>query len=118
LAVLVGPGEEEDILPALAHVPRQDVRRDRRVRVPEMRLGVHVVDRCGDVVGHPDRRLLAGVWAGGTPRACVPRVGSGRAPLAAVPGCGRWSVAMRRGIDRTARSPPCCGERSIDYAMT
>jgi hypothetical protein len=52
LAVLVGAREEEDLVPALAHVPRQDVRRDRGVRVAEVRLGVHVVDRRGDVVGH------------------------------------------------------------------
>src|SRR5689334_7783319 len=45
LAMLIGPREEEDLLPALAHVPGKDVRRDRRVRMAEMRLGVHVVDR-------------------------------------------------------------------------
>ena len=52
LAVLVGPGEEEHVLATLPHVPRQDVGRDRGVRVAEMRLRVHVVDRRGDVVGH------------------------------------------------------------------
>ena len=37
LAVLVGAGEEEDVLAALAHVAREHVGRDRRVRVPEVR---------------------------------------------------------------------------------
>ena len=55
LAVLVGAREEEDVLPALAHVAGQHVRRDRRVRVAEMRLRVHVVDRRRDVVGHRGR---------------------------------------------------------------
>ena len=52
LAVLVGAGQEEDVLAPLAHVPREDVGGDRRVRVPEMRLGVDVVDRGGDVEAH------------------------------------------------------------------
>ena len=37
LAVLVGAGEEEHVLPTLALVAGQDVGGDRRVRVPEMR---------------------------------------------------------------------------------
>ena len=37
LAVLVGAGEEEDVLAALAVVARHDVDRDRRVGVPEAR---------------------------------------------------------------------------------
>ena len=49
LAVLVGAGEEEDVLAALAHVPGEDVGGDRRVRVAEVGLGVDVVDRGGDV---------------------------------------------------------------------
>ena len=52
LAVLVGPGEEEDVLAALAHVPGEHVGGDRRVGVAEVRLGVYVVDRGGDVVAH------------------------------------------------------------------
>ena len=52
LAVLVGAGEEEDVLAALAHVAGEHVGRDRRVRVAEVRLGVDVVDRGGDVVAH------------------------------------------------------------------
>ena len=46
LAVLVGAREEEDVLAALAHVPREHVGGDRRVRVAEMRLAVDVVDRA------------------------------------------------------------------------
>jgi hypothetical protein len=49
LTVLVGAGEEEDLLAALAHVASEHVGRHRRVRVPEVRLGVDVVDRRGDV---------------------------------------------------------------------
>ena len=52
LAVLVGAGEEEDLLAALAHVAGQHVGGDRRVRVAEVRRRVHVVDRRGDVEGH------------------------------------------------------------------
>ena len=52
LAVLVRAREEEDILPALAHVAREDVGRDRRVRVAQVRLRVDVEDRGGDVEGH------------------------------------------------------------------
>ena len=59
LAVLVGAREEEHLFAALAHVAREDVRRDRRVRVPEMGLCVHVIDGGGDVVGHGGMRLFA-----------------------------------------------------------
>ena len=52
LAVLVGAGQEEDLLAALAHVARDDVGGDRRVGVAEMRLGVDVVDRRRDVEAH------------------------------------------------------------------
>ena len=52
LAVLVGAGEEEDVLATLAHVAGQHVGGHRRVGVAEVRLGVDVVDRRGDVVGH------------------------------------------------------------------
>ena len=52
LAVLVRAGEEEHVLAALAHVAGQHVGGDRRVRVAEVGLRVHVVDRRGDV-GQP-----------------------------------------------------------------
>ena len=51
LAVLVGAREEEDVLAALAVVARHDVGGDRRVRVPEVRRRVDVVDRRRDVEG-------------------------------------------------------------------
>ena len=60
LAVLVRPGEEEDVLAALAHVAREHIGRDRRVGVPEMRLAVHVVDGRRDVVRHRPSMLPAG----------------------------------------------------------
>ena len=59
LAVLVGAREEEHVLAALAHMPGQDVRPDGRVRMAEVRRGVHVVDRGGDVERHRGRRRLA-----------------------------------------------------------
>ena len=48
--VLVDPGQEERLGATLAPVAGQDVRRDRRVRMPDMRGRVHVVDRRRDVV--------------------------------------------------------------------
>ena len=48
--VLVDPGQEERFDATLTLVAGQDVRRDRRVRMPDVRGRVHVVDRCGDVV--------------------------------------------------------------------
>ena len=60
LAVLVGAGEEEDVLAALAHVPGEHVGRHRRVGVAEVGLRVDVVDRGGDVVGHVEPGYLRG----------------------------------------------------------
>ena len=53
--VLVDAGEEERLLAALAMMPREDVGRDRRVRMPDVRLVVHVVDRCGHVEAHREQ---------------------------------------------------------------
>ena len=58
LAVLVGPGEEEHVLAALAHVAGDHVGGDRLVRVAEMGHAVDIGDGGGDVEGHePDSRL-------------------------------------------------------------
>ena len=65
LAVLVGAGEEEDVLAALAVVAREHVGGDRRVGVAEMRLGVHVVDRGGDVEAHGRLSLFGPTRAAG-----------------------------------------------------
>ncbi len=51
-AVLVGAGQEEDVLPTLAHVPGEHVGGDRRVRVAEVRLRIDVVDGGRDVERH------------------------------------------------------------------
>ena len=72
LAVLVGAGEEEHLLAALAHVAGEDVGADRGVRVPEVGRGVDVEDRRGDVVGHRRRRTLAAGEHGGR-RATAPQ---------------------------------------------
>ena len=56
LAVLVGAGEEEHVLIALAHVAREHVGGDRRVSVPKVGLGVYVVDRGRDVEAHGEER--------------------------------------------------------------
>ena len=50
--VLVGAGEEEGLLAALLVVPDEHVRGDRRVRVPDVRARVDVVDRRCQVVAH------------------------------------------------------------------
>jgi len=61
LPMLVGAGEEEHRLLALAAVAREHVGGDRRVRVPQMGSRVDVVDRRGHVEGgHRPPRLLAG----------------------------------------------------------
>ncbi len=52
LAVLVGAGQEEHLLAALAVMARDHVGGDRRVRVPQMRRRVDVVDRGGYVERH------------------------------------------------------------------
>ena len=52
LAVLVGPRQEEHILAALAVMTRDRVGGDRRIRVPQVRGRVDVVDRRGYVEGH------------------------------------------------------------------
>ena len=57
LPVLVGPGEEEHVLAALAHVAGEHVGGDRLVGVPHVRRAVHVRDRGGDVEGHAAGRL-------------------------------------------------------------
>lgn len=49
LVVLVGAGQEEDLLAALAHVPREHVGGDRRAGVTEVRLRIDVVDGRRDV---------------------------------------------------------------------
>ncbi len=49
VAVLVGPGQEERVVAELAVVTGEDVGHDRGVRVTDVRLCVHVVDRGRDV---------------------------------------------------------------------
>ena len=61
-AVLVGAGQKEDILAALTVMTREDVGHDRGIRMPDMRVCVHVVDRRGDVeaiVAHESNSLDA-----------------------------------------------------------
>ena len=97
LAVLVRAGQEEDLLAALAHVARDDVGGDRRVRVAEMRLGVHVVDRCGYVEAH--RRGTIKVERGKEFR---PIMGSVRAtaerPWLGISFWGEGIAALKKGI--------------------
>ncbi len=50
--MLVHPGKQERVVSPLTVMPDEDVGRDRRVRVPEVRGRVHVVDRRGQVVAH------------------------------------------------------------------
>ena len=50
--MLVDPSQEERLVAALAMVPGEDVGCDRRVRVPDVRGRVHVVDRRRHVEAH------------------------------------------------------------------
>ena len=79
-AVLVGAGEEEDVLPQLPVEPGRDVGRGGRVGVPDVRHVVDVIDRSGDVeAAHSPASLTDGLCApahGGTPAGqtiCLPR---------------------------------------------
>jgi hypothetical protein len=72
LAVLVGAGEEEHVLAALAHVAREHVYGDRGVRVAQVRLGVHVVDGSGDVKRHRGRRRRLSCRSWPSPRPIAP----------------------------------------------
>jgi hypothetical protein len=67
LAVLVGPGEEEDLLAPLPHVPSENVSGNRRIRVTKMRLTVDVVNGRRDVVRHEASMLPAGGEHPGVP---------------------------------------------------
>ncbi len=53
--VLVGAGEEERLVAALPAMTHEDVRRDRRVRMTDVRRRVDVVDRCRQVEAHGDQ---------------------------------------------------------------
>ena len=55
VCVLVDPGEEERLLAALAVMAHEDVGRDRRVRVADVRRRVDVVDRGCQVEAHSYR---------------------------------------------------------------
>jgi len=44
VAVLVGPGQKESLVADQAVIPRDGVPNDRRVRMPDVRLGIDVVD--------------------------------------------------------------------------
>ena len=50
LAVLVGPGEKVDVLPAAAAKTRDRVGHERRGEMPNVRKVVHIGDRRRDVV--------------------------------------------------------------------
>jgi len=49
LAVLIGPGEKKYLIAHQAMRPRHGIGDHRRIGVPEMRLRIDVVNRCGDV---------------------------------------------------------------------
>ena len=111
LAVLVGPGEEEHLLAALAVMPREDVRPDRRVRVAQVRRRVHVVDGRRDVVGHGGGQRLAAPLLAPASAPAPGRVGSNSGPL---PWCGR-TAGMDGGTAGPGRDAlrcvlhPLCG---------
>ena len=106
LAVLVRPGQEEDVLAALTHVPREHVGSDGRVGVPEMGLAVHVVDRRGHVVRHrPSMLPTAAPCAGGPAPAPATEAGA----ASPRPGCARArcvAPVLREAEDPAARRRP------------
>ena len=59
LAVLIGARQEEHVLAALAVMACDRVDGDRRIRVPQVRRRVDVVDRGSHIEGHCPPRLLA-----------------------------------------------------------
>jgi hypothetical protein len=63
--VLVGAGEEEHLLAELAVMPREDICRHGCVRMPEVRVGVDVIDGSRDRKGHIAKRTLANCKLGG-----------------------------------------------------
>ena len=96
------PVEEEHVLAALAVVARHHVGGDRRVRVPQMRGRVDVVDRRGDVEGalggHGHRTLQ------GASRATC-GASAARQPGALALAAGTAAVAARRRRRRRTRPP-------------
>ena len=110
LAVLVGAGEEEHVVAALAVMARHHVGGDRRVRVPQVRSRVDVVDRRGDVegaLGGHEPRTLQGVRRTPAARRGTPR--PTMAASAAQPNRGRRSrrhppaPAVQQAADRQRR---------------
>ena len=102
LAVLVGAGEEEHVLAALAVMAGEDVGADRRVRVAEVRRRVHVVDGRRDVEGHGGRQRLAAAMP--PPRATRRR---SRRPFEPGADCrARTAVAVRGAARRGGAGAP------------
>ena len=99
LAVLVGAGEKERVVAALAVVAGEHVGGDRRVRVAEMGLGVDVVDRRGDVEAHGRAELIQ--------RLIAAIDGLEAAQLAVLEPCDRPGLeADRRSADPPDRLDP------------
>ena len=111
LAVLVRAREEEDVLPALAHVPSEHVGRDRRVRVAQVGLCVDVVDRRRDVVGHRASMLLAAARESRS----LSGADNTDQPL---PVSGRSSAPTVARLPRTARAVPSGRPRQSAAATT
>ena len=51
LAMLIGSGEEHDIKPVQTLEPRQHITGQRCIGMPDMWLVIHIVNRCGEVIG-------------------------------------------------------------------
>jgi len=98
LAVLVGAGQKEDVLAALAHVPREHVDGDRCIGVAEVRLGVDVEDWRGYVEAHrPERE--------GYPAPAAPHTRVGLRPTRAQQDCAADPGAPAN--ERIIRAPVC-----------
>ena len=128
--VLVDAGEKEGLVAALPMMPRENIGRDRRVRVPDVRFVVDVVDRRGHVeahreamIGTPFRRLAvraAAARTNGSARRNPTGLTAGKERLAAeagAAGVGRVARAAEgRGCNRLGRSGSWAAGRSCTAA--
>ena len=63
LAVLVGAGEEKDVVAVEPHEARDRVGRDRLIGVADMRHAVRIGDRGGDVIARTRPARASAAWA-------------------------------------------------------
>ncbi len=115
LAVLVDPGQEEDVIAVEPHEARDRIGRNGLVGVADMRHPVGIGDRGGDVVarlfGHlRSMSIITGVrrglpkWAKASPPQKLARPGQAR-PFGLSDRYQPGPAAARVGIERRCRTP-------------